>query len=195
MTRTAVDAHHSSDPPHSDENQPPPDRPQVSAIQEFLANHVSGVGLIRSGVFLIRTHLQAERLATMLANQCPDPMRAAAGIWELVSNAIEHGNLGISYDAKTELLKTGGFEAEIERRHTLEPFASRQVRIEFDRSDADVVVTIADEGDGFDYRYYLDCDLSYDRPNGRGLYVASRYAFDELTFIGKGNCVRAVMRG
>ena len=63
------------------------------------------------------------------------------------------------------------------------------------RSDAGACLTITEEGDGFDYRFYLDCTLTTDRPNGRGLYVASHYAFDDLTFLGKGNSVRAIMRG
>ena len=58
-----------------------------------------------------------------------------------------------------------------------------------------ICLTITEEGDGFDYRFYLDCTLTTDRPNGRGLYVASHYAFDDLTFLGKGNSVRAIMRG
>ncbi|MDR3494349.1 MAG: ATP-binding protein [Ancalomicrobiaceae bacterium] len=174
---------------------PSPAGPQLSAIRDFLASHVSGIGTILNGVFMIRTHEQAEHLSAMLACQCPDPMRAAAGIWELVSNAIEHGNLAISYDDKTDLLKAGSFAAEIARRQAAEPFVARQVRVEFERGDAAVVLTITDEGDGFDHHLYLDCDATGDRPNGRGLYVASHYAFDDLTFLGKGNCVRAIMRG
>ena len=39
-------------------------------------------------------------LATLLSNICPDPQRVVVGMSELLINAVEHGNLGITYDEK-----------------------------------------------------------------------------------------------
>ena len=47
---------------------------------------------------------EAEALAYYLGNICPEPERLRCGLVELFTNAIEHGNLEISYSDKTKLL-------------------------------------------------------------------------------------------
>lgn len=59
---------------------------------------------------------------------------ATMGLRELVVNAIEHGNLEISFDNKSELLVRGAWQAEFERRLTLEKYWDRAASIVILRS-------------------------------------------------------------
>jgi hypothetical protein len=47
---------------------------------------------------LARVQRAARDVATILANACPDPDSAVVGLTELLLNAVEHGNLGITYE-------------------------------------------------------------------------------------------------
>ena len=72
--------------------------------------------LMREGAFTFKTLHSARDLATVLANACPDPRRVVIGLTELLVNAVEHGNLEISYAEKGLLQDQGQWETEVARR-------------------------------------------------------------------------------
>ena len=74
------------------------------------------MGLLESGTFRYSGLTQAHKLAWGLAQVCPDPARALLGLQELLINAVEHGNLGISYADKSLLMLENRLQEEIERR-------------------------------------------------------------------------------
>lgn len=162
-------------------------------ITEYVASHTSAVGRMMSGVFEIQTLQEAEHLSTMLATHCPNPEKIAAGIWELLSNAVEHGNLEIDFDEKTKLLENGGFADEVSRRLTLTRYANRIVRVEFERTNNAIHLTVIDEGRGFDFTSFLTADAVAERPNGRGISIVAKSCFDRLTYRGCGNRVEAAI--
>ena len=163
------------------------------AIQNYVASHKSAVGRMLSAVFEIRTMDEAQKLSTMLATNCPVPEKVAIGIWELLSNAIEHGNLEIDYDEKAKLLETGRFEGELTRRLRQPPYADRVARVEFRRATKSIRLRVIDEGPGFDFRRFVEADLPMDRPNGRGICIARKLCFDRVIYRGQGNVVEVVM--
>ena len=57
--------------------------------------------------FRFRTLEEAKSLAYFIANCFPDPVMAVCGINELLVNAVEHGNLGVTYDNKKFFLING----------------------------------------------------------------------------------------
>jgi anti-sigma regulatory factor (Ser/Thr protein kinase)/FixJ family two-component response regulator len=164
------------------------------SIQQFVASRKSAVGRMVSAVFEIRTLNEAEKLSSMLAMNYPAPEKVAVGIWELLSNAIEHGNLEIDYDEKTVLVETGAFGDEINRRLNLPQYADRLVRVEFERTPKAFHLRVIDEGAGFDHARFRNADPPTDRPNGRGILIARRLCFGRLTYRGQGNVVEAVIR-
>jgi phosphoserine phosphatase RsbU/P len=141
-----------------------------------------------------RTLEEAEKLSTMLANNYPVPERVSTGVWELISNAIEHGNLEIDYAEKAELLQNGYFAAEMARRLSLPPYAPRVASIAFHRTKTMIRIRVSDEGPGFDFRKYLRATELSDGPNGRGILIASKFSFDKVVYHGKGNVVDAIIR-
>jgi anti-sigma regulatory factor (Ser/Thr protein kinase) len=163
------------------------------AIKEFLASHKSGIGRLMVGQFEIQTMEEAEKLSTMLANQYPDPDRVATGIWELISNSVEHGNLEIDFDEKVRLIESGTYADEIARRLRLPKYAERFVLVDFKRTKGAIRLSVCDDGPGFDYSKYFEADYAPDGPNGRGIVIASRLSFDRVVYHGRGNVVDAII--
>jgi len=145
--------------------------------------------------FTFRTLDDVHALADFLAGFCPNPQSALFGLTELMVNAIEHGNLGISYREKTLLLMENDWQTEIGRRLELPQFAERIARVRLERGADELRFMIADEGKGFDWQHYLDFDPSriFD-PNGRGIAMAQRTSFTSLRYLGNGNTVEATIR-
>jgi histidine kinase-like protein len=163
--------------------------PSAEGIKNYVSQSSSSFGRLVQGTFELRTHEEAERLSAMLALNTVIPERASVGFWELLSNAIEHGNLAIDMDLKTELLLQGKFEQEIALRHNLAEYRDRYATVEFSAAPKRVFLKVTDQGDGFDYKKILNQEVTHDRPNGRGIMLAQQFGFDQLEYQGKGNVV------
>lgn len=152
------------------------------------------LSLMQSGVFAFRDLEEGRLLANHLAHACPEPERVIMGLQELFVNAVEHGNLEISYQEKGGLLLSGEWETEIERRLRLPELRERMVEVRFERGPISLQFTIRDQGHGFDWRQYLDFspERAFDL-HGRGIAMAGKFSFDGLDYQGNGNIVTAVI--
>lgn len=142
-----------------------------------------------SARFSFRRLDQVEPLAEYLAALMPDPMRRLAGIVELCVNAIEHGNLGIGAELKGQLLRKGSLDIERQRRSSLAPWNTRTASACIEFVPGKVLLTIEDEGEGFDFSSTLAREVPLTALHGRGLQMAARSAFDGVRFEGRGNRV------
>jgi anti-sigma regulatory factor (Ser/Thr protein kinase) len=118
------------------------------------------------------------------------------GLSEIVNNAIEHGNLGITFEEKSDALKASRFyPLAIERAHK-EPYKDRVVTIRSRvfPSLRRIEYFVADQGGGFDWRSLPDPKDKENilNRNGRGIMMA-RYAFDEMIYNETGNEVTLVV--
>lgn len=132
-------------------------------------------------------------LSESLAAGSPDLLRHRLGIHELLVNAIEHGNLGIGFEAKSSLLRQGRWEEEIARRSALPELKNREVRVALSRRPNKWLVHISDEGDGFDWQKKYALTPSKKAPNGRGLSIVKACAFSDISYNRKGNAVSCVV--
>ncbi len=82
----------------------------------------------------------------------------APGLSDLMVNAVEHGNLGVTYQEKSLLKWEGDWEAEIKRRLALPQFAGRFAMVRAERSATAVTFTITDQGEGFEWQKFLTFD-------------------------------------
>lgn len=165
-------------------------------LRRRLHEHINSLQFLNRGDFVVRTIDEASQLASFLAQACPDPDRAVFGISELLINAVEHGNLCLSYAEKSQLKREDRWLAEIERRSALPEHAGKRVRTRFERDGEGITLRIADEGGGFDWRKYLE--LSPERacdPNGRGIALARTMSFSGITYEGCGNIAVATIAG
>jgi anti-sigma regulatory factor (Ser/Thr protein kinase) len=168
---------------------------RYQALMKEVSSRTSAIGLINSGKFTLQSLKEAEALTTMLSLACPEPSAVALGLSELLVNAIEHGNLNITYQEKSKLLETGNWNAEIERRLEDERYRERLVEIFFQRVENQIEITITDQGNGFDWNKYLtdDADKGSDM-HGRGIAVAAAIGFSNLSYNDKGNQVTATIK-
>lgn len=119
---------------------------------------------------------------------------ATIGLREIVVNAVEHGNLGISFDEKTELLANGTWQAEIERRLGEKKLCDRFATVETRLLGNMYRIDITDQGDGFDWSSYIDPETAPTALlHGRGISLAIGADFTSLEYRGAGNAV--VLRG
>lgn len=141
-----------------------------------------------SGYLRFQTPMQAQRIATFLSQLTADPERSYMGLWEIFINAIEHGNLGISYDEKAKLLETQTLDEITSERLANEKFQNHYVRVSFVVADGSVSFDIKDDGNGFNWKPFLATDDERIlEKNGRGIAVAHTMSFDELAYGESGN--------
>lgn len=167
-------------------------RLSIDAIQQEVAAGARSAALLQRAEFQYRSPQDARALASLLVRAFPDPDRVSMGIWELLINAVEHGNLGVSYEEKTELMQGHRVLAELDLRLELPEFRDRKVLVQLERGSQALTLTVVDEGAGFDFNQYLE--LSPERAfhsHGRGIAMAKALSFDEITYEGRGNRVVA----
>jgi DNA-binding response OmpR family regulator len=114
------------------------------------------------------------------------------GIGEMILNAVEHGNLGISTAEKEQALADGRFPGLVASRLAMPQNAGKRVWIESRLADGEFRVTVRDEGAGFDWRALAAADPAATLA-GRGVLLA-RFHFDEVRWNERGNEVTLVKR-
>ncbi len=104
---------------------------------------------------------------------------------EAITNAMAHGNLEVDSRVKDE--DFGRFEELMRERAMVEPYKSRRVRVEYEYNGATATFRISDDGKGFDWRSFLEADVSADlAPHGRGITIIRAFA-SSIKYNDKGN--------
>jgi CheY-like chemotaxis protein len=144
--------------------------------------------LIEKATYNFKTLEEAKDVAQTVAAMLPDPERALFGLNELTVNAVEHGNLGITFEEKKNLIINNAWLAEIKRRLEMPEYSRKHAILHFEMKPKFYEVTIKDMGTGFDFSKFLVFDATrLTDPNGRGVAMSKMYSFDELEYKGCGN--------
>ena len=169
-------------------------RQMREARQALVGRRRMLLGLMDEARFRFRTLEEAKSLAHLVAECCPDSARVVYGLSELMINAIEHGNLGITYAEKTALMRSGAWNQEVERRLDLPENRDKFAELKFEARSQDVLIVIRDQGPGFHWREYLEISpRRASDPNGRGVAMARAISFSSLDYRGSGNEVGCVV--
>ena len=163
-------------------------------LQDELKKQSQSLALLDSGSFSFRDLDESRILTKLIAAACPEPDKVATGLSELLINAVEHGNLEISYAEKSQLLAEQQWEHEVELRLNLPKFSGRIVSVHFERHENDIVIMIKDQGKGFEWQQYLE--ISPERSSdshGRGIAMAKMLSFDHIEYAGNGNEVKVTI--
>lgn len=130
------------------------------------------------------------------ASRCMDEsdrMGVTLGIREMLINAIEHGNLGISFEEKSQALEEDRYFDLVRYRLQDPQVRKKRIRVGFDFNQNQLEVRITDEGRGFNTEEMLSRDIHSDqerkRMHGRGIRI-TREMFDEIRYDGKGSEVK-----
>ncbi len=170
-----------------------------------IEREITGKVVSRHVVYQFETRVEhVPKMSDVLLQEAAGGLDPAArlevrlGLSEMLLNAMEHGNLEISYDDKTALLNDNKdldyFDLLVARQR--EPrFAGRKVVVEVALDEHACTWTITDEGRGFDWRSLPNpqSDSALVVLHGRGIILA-RFQFDEVSFLGDGNCVCLVKK-
>lgn len=115
--------------------------------------------------------------------------RLHVALFELIMNAIEHGNCGISYDEKNEYLHKNGDIIPLIREKCRDPrVGNRRVAVSYTIGAEQSSFTVEDEGDGFDWRSRMeDRETNLDL-HGHGIRMTQHY-FNTLRYNEQGNAV------
>lgn len=109
---------------------------------------------------------------------------------ELITNALEHGNLEIDSQEKTEWLESGGDMIKLIQKKSMDPrFANRKIKISYAIGHSTSKFTIKDDGNGFDWKAHLaKKEADETMLHGRGISL-SKSIVHSLTYNEKGNAV------
>lgn len=171
------------------------DHRRYRGLQEQAQRTARTLTLLQEGRFVFRTLDEARDLAALLASAGSARQRLVIGLSELLINAVEHGNLGISYTEKSLLNARRAWRAEVERRLLLPENIEKCVTVEFSNNGREQRFLIRDQGKGFDWGDFLEIhpDRVFDS-HGRGIAMARAFSFDHLEYHGCGNEVLAVVQ-
>jgi CheY-like chemotaxis protein/anti-sigma regulatory factor (Ser/Thr protein kinase) len=164
----------------------------LRALEDQSIGLSNAIRLVDHARFSFRTLDDVEALAALTSQVCPSPERSLVGLSELLINAVEHGNLGIGYQEKSDLNEAGRWHTEVERRLALPENLSKFATLDLRRDSRQIRFTIIDQGQGFDWQSYLEIDplRAFDN-HGRGVAIAKSLSFDELEYRGTGSEVEA----
>lgn len=152
------------------------------------------LALVQSMKCIFKTIEEGDKLAAFLAQFFPNPDLAIPGISELFLNAVEHGNLAISYELKSELVQTNKWKEEVDKRLVDPLYRDRVVTVFLEKTGERCSLVIHDQGDGFSWEQYLHVDPSRATHNhGRGIAMANMMSFDELIYNVRGNQVTGIV--
>lgn len=106
--------------------------------------------------------------------------------------ALDSMTVMMHYTEKTKHVAAGTWREVVNRRQTLPENASKKVNVIFARKKEGLYLRITDQGNGFDWRAYMQIDPSRASDNhGRGIALANMVSFDKLSYNEVGNEVTA----
>lgn len=107
-------------------------------------------------------------------------------LMEFLTNALEHGNLGITYEDKTKWLMEGKDMIQLLEERNKDPlYADKKIHISYKIGKMKSTFVIRDDGEGFDWRKYLQNNVS-EELHGRGIAL-SRELAKRISYNEKGN--------
>jgi anti-sigma regulatory factor (Ser/Thr protein kinase)/PAS domain-containing protein len=114
---------------------------------------------------------------------------------EIIINAIEHGNLEITFEDKSNAIMEDSYFETVRSRQMRPDYRGRKVYIDYSVNSDRVIYTVTDEGPGFDHEDFFikktDSPEDMFLAHGRGLAM-TKNTFDQVNFNKKGNRVELI---
>ena len=146
--------------------------------------------LFQEGSFLVRDHDDIRFLSNFLAKFYTHPDKAVFGIYQLLTNALEHGNLCISFEEKKILITNSKWADEVAKRLSDPAHINKFVHVNFKKENDKIILTITDQGKGFDWNKYNNFNFSNTTQTaGKGIALSKVVSFESVEYIYPGNKV------
>lgn len=161
------------------------------AIQIDFVSSISGEFILEPDISIMSCYanLIANYLFNMGFVDAGAKGKISLTLVELLMNAIEHGTCGITSEEKTEYLeKHGSIHGLIAERVRDPEIAKKTITFEYEMNPEDSVYRIRDEGDGFDWKQFVDPESELDLLSfhGRGILLSVN-SVDRVTYNDRGN--------
>lgn len=164
------------------------DRIRFKKLSQDIEEYPSTISLLERGQFHYSTIDECYALASLLSCAFPSPTDAVTGLTELMLNALEFGHVGLSYEDKTSLINEQKLHDHVSAKLELLEHKDKVVKVILNRTDTEVVVSIEDQGQGFDWQKYITFSTERATDNhGRGIATANLMSFDKLTYANDGS--------
>lgn len=143
---------------------------------------------------LLDIHFYSSFLVSYLYNtnkiSAVDRFNLQIALSELLNNALEHGNLEISYEEKTKWMEENGeIISLIEQKRHNPLYKDRKIGISYILNQDYCSFTISDDGNGFDWRKYTQKQAEESTElHGRGIQLSGEMV-GSLSYNDKGNKV------
>jgi hypothetical protein len=161
----------------------------VAGNRRLLYQQELGADLVRniSGSFRLGSDpIEAACYANLVSNFLCSSGRIAVddksvltmSIFEMLINAIEHGNCGIGYAEKTAWLEQGKNIGDLIERKCRDPVvAAKRVTFDYTFMQEQAHFSIADEGEGFDWQKFTDSTHATGalELHGRGIFMTKGF--------------------
>ncbi|MEN8153742.1 MAG: SpoIIE family protein phosphatase [Acidobacteriota bacterium] len=146
-----------------------------------LSNDLNSISKIVDSVYLELGYLYSDQSFLKTALQ------------EIIINAVEHGNLEVSYKEKQSQYKSGNYYEYLKKRSELKEFKKRYVSVKTFSSVDYMKIIVEDMGRGFDHSKIADPfkPSNFLKESGKGIMLAKK-AFDDVQYNQKGNIVTLV---
>ena len=163
-------------------------------LQSHFVRNVSGSFVMDNDPYNIKTYANLVSNYLYNANYVNRDQRERlhVALFEMLMNAVEHGNCNISYEEKTAWLDEHGDILDLIRRKNREPqVRGKRVFFSYRITPERSYFTVRDEGAGFDWRSRVkanpsDVNLGL---HGHGIQMTSHY-IEKLAYNDAGNEVR-----
>lgn len=163
-------------------------------VSSKLHSHQTAFGNIQILRMILRRPDEVEAVCSFLASLHDNPEHVVQGIYELVQNAVEHGVLRFGFDAKSKLIAQGGWDDALAARSRDPAYAAGLVEATMIRQENGLILTVKDNGPGFDWRPFIKADPARASLRcGLGISRANAYIFNKLAYNETGNEVSAVL--
>jgi PAS domain S-box-containing protein len=167
-------------------------------VEDVLNRHIQSERVIfQINNYLRNAEIVSQKLTSHITkfSDSDTLLSVRTSLREIIINAIEHGNLNITFDEKTKAMTEGNYLHFIQQRQEDPRYKDRKIKIEYVLDSKKVAFRITDEGYGFDHKKMMHAKMDQlneaSIQHGRGIMM-TKEVFDVIEYNDKGNQVSLV---
>ncbi|EMY70462.1 7TM diverse intracellular signaling domain-containing protein [Leptospira vanthielii] len=147
--------------------------------------------------YLRNAELVSQKITSQLAKYLSniEQTEVRSSIREIIINAVEHGNLNISFEEKSRALMEGNYLEFLQKRQDDPRYSQKRVKIEYSFTREYVAYRITDEGRGFDHKKQMEKTIDEmneaHQQHGRGILM-TKSVFNRIEYNDRGNQVSLI---
>lgn len=147
--------------------------------------------------YLRNAELVSQKITSQLSKYLSnvEQTEVRSSVREIIINAVEHGNLNISFDEKSKALIEGNYLEFLQKRQEDPRYSQKRVKIEYSFTREFVAYRITDEGRGFDHKKHMEKSIEEMNEahiqHGRGILM-TKSVFNRIEYNDRGNQVSLI---